>query len=199
MEDERYNQELSAFQKGLAEKMNEVSLLTTELELSRGALTSLRGDFARAQEILTERTEELGSSMMECSALREKLSRIQENDQENFLLYQRINELGSTLQSTEIELVSYKSKLSNQLNESRSAAAQLDRLNAEVQEHRDRAAHLTGSVDTLQREKDAAVTQIAVCKKEIELLLVESRSPTDGKFRFIFQNCRNVTTTLIGR
>ena len=170
VEDGRYNQELSTLQKGLAERVGEVSALTAELELCRSTLAVVRGDCSKAQEELMQRTEELAASTMECSALRDKLSHIQENDQENSLLYQRINEMGSTLLSTEKELVMCKAKLSNQQSESRSLTAQLDRVTAELQDYRDRVAHLAGSVDALQREKDAALVQIAASRKETERL-----------------------------
>eukprot|EP01035_Chromulina_nebulosa_P025426 gene25426-33182_t len=101
VEDDRYNQELSTLQKGLAERSGQVSTLSAELELCRSTLTTVRGDYSKAQQELMQRSEELTVSTMECSALREKLSHIQENDQENSVLYQRINELGSTLLSTE--------------------------------------------------------------------------------------------------
>eukprot|EP01036_Dinobryon_divergens_P036886 gene36886-48113_t len=147
VQDDRYNQERSTLQKGLAERSGQVSTLTAELELCRSTLTTVRGDFSEAQQELMQRSEELTASTMECSALREKLSHIQENDQENSLLNQRINELGSTLLSTEKELVSCRAKLSNQQSEARAVTAQLDRMTAEAQEYRDRAAHLAGTVD----------------------------------------------------
>ena len=43
-------------------------------------------------------------------------------------------------------------------------------MTADAQEYRDRAAHLAGTVDALQREKDAAAVQIAASRKEAERL-----------------------------
>ena len=65
VEDDRYNQELSTLQKGLAERIAEVSSLTAELELCRSTLTTVRGDFSKAQKELMQRSEELTASTMD--------------------------------------------------------------------------------------------------------------------------------------